>query len=80
MMDLRLTAVLSLIEVVGLTGFKGTLDLTRASQFIPLFSRFLAFFVVQYVALKIYRMAIYTHFLSPLRHIPGPKVCPSVQS
>lgn len=39
--------------------------------------RFLFLFTAQYVVAKFYRIVIYPHFLSPLRHLPGPKVSSS---
>lgn len=34
---------------------------------------FSALFLAHYVVLKLYRIVIYPTFLSPLRHLPGPK-------
>lgn len=34
----------------------------------------LALFVIQYVAIKCYRILLYPKYFSPLRHIPGPAV------
>lgn len=35
---------------------------------------FLMVLLVQYALLKVYRIILYPNFLSPLRHLPGPKV------
>ncbi|KAK1834270.1 cytochrome P450 [Podospora conica] len=37
------------------------------------FLLFCGLFVTQYILLTIYRVIIYPHFLSPMRHLPGPK-------
>ena len=47
------------------------LDLTLLS--LENLYRFLLLFTAQYVVVKLYRMVVYPHFLSPLRHLPGPK-------
>lgn len=33
-----------------------------------------AFFFVQYLAVKLYRVFLYHRYFSPLRHLPGPGV------
>ncbi|KAK3324028.1 cytochrome P450 3A5 [Cercophora scortea] len=70
-MDLQLTAVLSLLEVVVLTGFQRAVDLAQTSP-LTLIKAFFTHFLLQYGALKVYRVVIVPHYLSPLRHIPGP--------
>ncbi len=72
-MDLQFSALLSLGEVVVWSRLQGTLQVERLVT-LGLLSRFLACFFLQYAALKFYRVVIYPHFVSPLRHLPGPKV------
>ena len=35
-------------------------------------------FLLQYIALKVYRVFLYHRYFSPLRHVPGPTVSCSV--
>lgn len=37
-------------------------------------------FLVQYLSLKFYRLYLYPKHLSPLRKLPGPKVCCSIDN
>ncbi|KAK3687736.1 cytochrome P450 3A5 [Podospora appendiculata] len=71
-MDLQLTVVLSVLEVVVLTGLQRTVDIAQTSP-LTLTNAFFIHFLLQYGALKIYRIFIVPHYLSPLRHLPGPK-------
>ncbi|PGH20752.1 hypothetical protein AJ80_03512 [Polytolypa hystricis UAMH7299] len=66
-MDLQSCAALSLLETLAvITSSKE--PTTRASLKI-----FLLLLLGQYTAVKLYRLFIYPSFLSPLRHLPGPK-------
>jgi hypothetical protein len=68
MMDLRTCAIISLLETIALVPVKPPLALTRSFRiFIPLL-------LLQYAAVKIYRLFVYPFFFSPLRHPPGPTV------
>lgn len=57
----------------------GLINLLKPAIFKPFFapsnSTVIAVFLAHYVAIKIYRIFLYPHFFSPLRHLPGPKVC-----
>ncbi|KAK3319001.1 hypothetical protein B0H66DRAFT_558566 [Apodospora peruviana] len=66
-MPIQPSAVISIFEVIASSGLQGTLELAKT---IPgrLISTFLSYFVVQYGALKFYRIAIYPGFGSPLRN------------
>lgn len=39
----------------------------------PTLLLFSGLFLAQYLLLTFYRVIVYPHFLSPLRHLPGPK-------
>ncbi|KAK0715540.1 cytochrome P450 3A5 [Lasiosphaeris hirsuta] len=69
MADIQVSAFTALLEAVALSGLQGTLRFSAAA----LLPQFLAYFIVQYALIKLYRLAIFPHFVSPLRHIPGPK-------
>ncbi|KAM7187881.1 cytochrome P450 [Rhypophila sp. PSN 637] len=74
-MDIQITALLSLLEtLVTITGgsLSQFLSLTQATP-IAILQTFLTFFTIQYALLKIYRTTIYPFYLSPLRHLLGPK-------
>ena len=36
--------------------------------------RFCGLFIAQYLLVTFYRVIVYPHFVSPMRHLPGPKV------
>ncbi|KAH8664481.1 cytochrome P450 [Xylariales sp. PMI_506] len=40
----------------------------------------LIFFFIQYLLVKYYRVFLYPRYFSPLRHLPGPKACNSLNS
>ena len=46
---------------------------TRQSRVVTAQS-FLVFFILQYLAVKVWNLLVYPAFLSPLRNVPGPKV------
>ena len=72
-MDFQLAAVLSAAEAAIWAGVHRSVQAAPVLT-LALVSRFLFYFVVQYSALQGYRLFIYPHFVSPLRHLPGPKV------
>jgi len=72
-MDLRLCAIASVIETIALTGLRQSIQQLRQSRN-DLVLGTLGLFLLQYVVLKFYRTIIYPHFVSPMRHMPGPKV------
>lgn len=67
-MDILTCAGLALAEtfLAGKSPGKFQIDLPISAAFL--------LFVGQYLALKFYRICLYPHYFSPLRHIPGPKV------
>lgn len=65
-MDILSCAGLALCE----TAF---LHLLPAGRSVALSRTLSALFLLHYVVLKLYRIVIYPTFLSPLRHLPGPK-------
>jgi hypothetical protein len=69
-MDLQLAATLSLSEIVVWARLSGT---PLQTSFSAILCQLLLYFAVQYSILKAYRLLIYPHFVSPLRHLPGPK-------
>lgn len=65
-------ASLTAVELVAADVFK----LQQLSpQLAPSQKLTVAVFLVQYLAVKFYRIFLYPYFFSPLRHLPGPKVC-----
>lgn len=66
-MDVAKCAVASLIETAALLhyGNIGSQGLLRLV---------FALFLAQYVALKLYSIFVWPFLVSPLRHLPGPKV------
>lgn len=72
-MDIQTCAVLSALETVAWVGFHEyrSLALTTRKELVAVFS---VFFLVQYFCAKIYRIFIYPVHVSPLRHLPTPKV------
>ncbi|KAK3352674.1 cytochrome P450 3A5 [Lasiosphaeria hispida] len=69
MADLQVTAFAAFLEAVALSGLQGTLEFSAAA----LLPQFLAYFIAQYALVKLYRLAVFPHFVSPLRNVPGPK-------
>ncbi|KAI1843982.1 hypothetical protein JX266_009848 [Neoarthrinium moseri] len=65
-MDIATCVGLASIEAAGLS--RRTAWLT-----VPPLKVFLGLFVLHYVIIKIYRFILYPNFVSPLRHVPGPK-------
>ncbi|KAI1453888.1 cytochrome P450 [Annulohypoxylon moriforme] len=71
-MDFQICFGLSLVETLitsALNPADGIVSDLPANKSL----RFLAFFSVQWVLFKFYRIFIYPYFVSPLRSIPGPK-------
>jgi hypothetical protein len=65
-MDIAICAGLATLEVLVAVGGLSTEH--------SLLKTFLGLFVSQYLLLKCYRIFIYPFYVSPLRHLPGPKV------
>lgn len=74
-MDHQLSAILSAGELLC---FNGPQQVARLIHEEPsaLIVPFLTLLAIQYGLLKLYRIFIYPHFVSPLRHLPGPKDSP----
>ncbi|KAH8899756.1 cytochrome P450 3A5 [Thozetella sp. PMI_491] len=66
-MDLYACFIMSLVQMLVLNRWT---ELAFTTDYI---SRFLLYFSTQYAMLKAYRTFIYPHFISPMRHMPGPK-------
>lgn len=79
-MDFQLVVLASVVETVAwASGIVGDGQIQAPKLDFTLWSlenlyRFLLLFTAQYAIAKFYRIVIYPHFLSPLRHLPGPKV------
>ena len=66
-MDLITCGALTVLELIMLR------PVWEASQF-STFNTSVGVFLLQYVAVKLYRIILYPAFFSPLRHLPGPTV------
>lgn len=53
-----------------------SMSFARSLSAIDLVWGFLGLYLAQYLAHKIYNIFIYPYYVSPLRHLPGPKVKP----
>jgi hypothetical protein len=76
-MDFQVSALLSLAEAVLLAGgAQGGRFIFQPDELpiVDILRYFVLCFFVQYGAFKFYRIVIYPHFVSPMRHLPGPKV------
>lgn len=66
-MDLNIIAVVSALETAVL--------LPKGDLFgMPAVKVWLGLVLGQYIVAKMYSIFLYPHFVSPLRHLPGPKV------
>lgn len=67
-MDLEISGAASVLEVAALY---------PASQYLSLatFQALLGLVLLQWLVIKSYRIFIYPFYISPLRNLPGPKVC-----
>lgn len=72
MMDIISCGLLTLSEVFLLQPL--LLGRSDASSLRGSGDHYVAFFLVQYLTLKFYRIFLYHRYFSPLRHVPGPKV------
>ncbi|KAK0702076.1 cytochrome P450 [Lasiosphaeria miniovina] len=73
-MSSHLVALAALAEVVAWAAWHKSLSLDLAMPLaLTLVSRFFAYFALQYGALKFYHVVVYPNYVSPLRHLPGPK-------
>lgn len=70
MADLWLAVLLSLVEETLWSKFSFPAQTTSSTT--SRLIRFASLFALQYILIKAYRHIIYPHFLSPLRHLPGP--------
>jgi hypothetical protein len=66
MMDALLCGILTALEIQYLPQLRH-LDIGALKASI--------IFLIQYLSLKFYRLYLYPKHLSPLRKLPGPKVC-----
>jgi len=69
-MDLQLAATLSLSETVIWARLS---EASLQTSYWSIITQVLLYFALRYSALKAYRLIIYPNFVSPLRHLPGPK-------
>lgn len=72
-MDIQLIGFISVVETVVMTGLKESWNLATTPRSV-LIQIFLELFLVQYLVVKLYRIFIYPFYVSPLRHLPTPKV------
>jgi len=72
-MDLQLAAILSLSEAILWARLSGISLHASPPSINPIILQFLLYFSLQYSIIKAYRLAIYPHFVSPLRRLPGPR-------
>ncbi|KAK0716047.1 cytochrome P450 3A5 [Lasiosphaeris hirsuta] len=75
-MDLSRAALVSLAETALWAGMRPEQTFLLRVTELPVLEhvyRFFALFSLQYLLLKWYRIVFYPHFVSPLRHLPGPK-------
>ena len=68
-MDVAICAGISLLETVILGSLRGLV--TPQSSTIWILT---SLFLVQYIAVKFYRVFLYHRYFSPFRHLPGPQV------
>ncbi|KAK4442588.1 cytochrome P450 [Podospora aff. communis PSN243] len=75
-MDFQVSALLSLVEALLLAGgaHQGKFGLQLDNlPLVDILRFFVICFFVHYGVFKFYRIVIYPHFVSPMRHLPGPK-------
>ncbi|KAI1633896.1 cytochrome P450 [Biscogniauxia mediterranea] len=65
-MDFAICGALAVLELA-------TLRPVREADQLSTFSKLAAAFLLQYAAVKLYRIVLYPAFFSPLRHLPGPQ-------
>lgn len=68
MADLRICAGLSIVETLVVSHLAGISNYSFPKAAFGLL-------LVQYALVKYYRIFLYPFYFSPLRHLPGPKVC-----
>lgn len=69
-MDIAICGALALLETTISVFLLGGLDKIRHD----VSKTTVVFFLVQYLAVKFYRVFLYHRYFSPLRHLPGPSV------
>ncbi|KAI0596764.1 cytochrome P450 [Biscogniauxia sp. FL1348] len=65
-MDLAICGALAVLELA-------TIRPVREADQLSTFSKLTIAFLLQYAAMKLYRIVLYPAFFSPLRHVPGPQ-------
>ncbi len=70
-MSLAVVTTLSLLETVAVVPLG---DVLRVRGIVALVS----FLVAQYIAIQIYKIFIWPFYISPLRHLPTPKVTTAI--
>ncbi|KAH6646939.1 cytochrome P450 [Truncatella angustata] len=72
-MDLLICAVLAILELLVYNGSRQQVDSPSAETVSFRVAQLWPLVLVQYLAFKYYRIFIYPHHISPLRHLPGPQ-------
>ncbi|KAK8047926.1 hypothetical protein PG996_015990 [Apiospora saccharicola] len=72
-MDMLLCGSSALLEKIWLKTLVAPDTTLRGNGMDHFFQRLLLLTVAQYMAFKIYRIFIYPHWISPLRHLPAPR-------
>ncbi|KAK8135565.1 cytochrome P450 [Apiospora sp. TS-2023a] len=72
-MDMLLCGSIALLETIWLKTVVAPDTPSRGDGMDHFFQRLLLITFAQYLAFKIYRIFIYPHWISPLRHLPGPR-------
>lgn len=67
-MDLKICAALAVLETAAAIPL-------REFHVVSALRTWIAFLLFQYLLVKAYRVLVYPFYVSPLRHLPGPKVC-----